>query len=142
MADEMATIWTSLQKPGGDLESTFHEVDGRQETKMFDEALQTNVSAVCDAARSVRMGLATGAPAVEQGDLSKVIRHAAEVADLLMRTSNTKAVTAHKAQLKNMIAELHSLEAESASNAVISGQLKSSELYRNAMATIEAKAGR
>jgi hypothetical protein len=72
------------------------DIDKRPEAELFAETLGWNLTAVYDAARSVRMGLGAGQDSIISGDLQKMGRHIGEVADLVARITDAKSLKPHK----------------------------------------------
>jgi hypothetical protein len=97
-----------LDEPGVTIQST--AVDARPENVLFAETLGFNLTAVYDAARSVRMGIGAKTELHVEADLVKVVRHVGAVADLLRQVTDRKALTSHKPRIREVLAEIHGLE--------------------------------
>jgi len=113
----------------------------RPEDKILTEAIDDNLTAAAEAARSVRMGLKTGTAAVLQTDLDRVRKHLGEVEALLRPFFDPKVLKqfkVHAASVKKVATEVHALVKESADKPAVAQQAKSSS---EILAKIKPKVG-
>jgi hypothetical protein len=97
-------------------QAAHREVDPRPEPEMRAQAIRENLTAVYEAAHSVRLGLAKSPMPVVEDDLWKVVRHLGEVDALMRRVDKPADLLGYKAQGQQVLAEVQSLENEASPN--------------------------
>lgn len=115
------------------------KIDARPESELFATAMDWNLTAACDAARSVRMSHAASDHGTASSDLMKMIRHVGVVADLIQQTTDGKRLKAFKPRLRLALAEVRSVENAVAGTPALERPLADSSLATSVQA-IHARA--
>jgi len=137
VAKEINLIKSYLKIEG---ELRLESVDERPVATLVSEAIGQNLTAVHEAALSVRMSLAKGDPAVVSGDMQKVVRHIREVADLVRDITDRKQLKAYRDHVHQVLSEVRHLEADVAGKQALAGMLKADAVVA-AIHEIQSKVG-
>jgi hypothetical protein len=121
-------------------ELKIESVDERPLATIVSEAVGQNLTAVREAALSVRMGLATGDPMAVSGDMQKVVRHIKEVADLVREITDRKQLKSYRDHVRSVLSEVRRLEADLAGKQALADMLKADSVA-SAIHEIQSKVG-
>ncbi|MEO7732673.1 MAG: hypothetical protein ABIY55_17015, partial [Kofleriaceae bacterium] len=137
VANELTLIKSYLEIKG-DLK--LETVDERPAPTIVSEAIRQNLTAVREAALSVRMGLAKSDQTVVSGDMQKVVRHIREVADLVRGITDHQQLKSYQDQVHQVFSDVRRLETDVAGKQPLADMLKA-EAVVAAIHEIQGKVG-